>query len=123
MSGRRDPRPRDRVKKGLSRPYTRTYACLSCHETRKRVVEYPDYPDALPCPTCGGEALWMSHRFRAPPKDDDHAWKVIEAVAKLGFRYFPVGEDYPTRLSEVPGFAERQAQRLRKARTTSSPGA
>ena len=56
MWGRKAPRPaltRRAPKPGLSRPYTRTYACMGCHETRKRVVEYPDYPDSLPCPTCG----------------------------------------------------------------------
>lgn len=105
------------AKTGLDRPYTRTYACMACHETRKREVDYPVYPDQLPCPTCGGPALWMSYRFRAPPKGDK-AWRVIEAVAKLGFRYYPVGEDYPTRLSEVAGFAERQAGRLRRPRPT-----
>lgn len=100
------------------RPYTRTYACLACRETRKRVVDWPDYPDRLPCPTCGGLAFWMSYRFRSPPKDDLKAWRVIEAVVAQGFRYSPVGEHYPTTIGEVDGFAARQADRRRPARTS-----
>lgn len=94
-------------------PPTRMYACMGCHETRKRFAGF-HAPDKLPCPTCGADSLLMSKKFHAPPKSDKDAWRVIEAVVSHGFRYHTVAEPYPTHLRDVSGFVERQAETLRR---------
>lgn len=87
------------------------YACFACHCAFKR----PDEADVFwrKCQTCGGRALRMDVRFRAPKKSDDKQWAKVRYLAEHGFVYQKVyrkrgdvwsREEYPQNLEQARDF-------------------
>lgn len=65
------------------------------------------------CPTCGGHALRMDVRFRAPKKSDDKQWAKVRYLVAHGFVYQKVyrkqgevwyRENYPDNLEQARDF-------------------
>lgn len=69
------------------------FACLTCRRVFKRRVtgtgrrNHARPIDVRVCPSCGGEAFLMGANFRAPPRADKAAWRVVEMLVRAGFAY------------------------------------
>ncbi len=72
-------------------------------------------PDKV-CPQCGGIAVGLSRKFKAPARTDIAQWKKVEYLVCHGFRFFrehgPEGPvPYPSTLAEARAFVRRYGKR------------
>jgi DNA-directed RNA polymerase subunit RPC12/RpoP len=89
------------------------FVCFECRKSfkRARVLESPA------CPDCGGSTVWLSQKFKAPPKRNVQAWRVVRFLVDRGFWYGSVYElddegcrrsvAYPKTMAEAGKFAQR----------------
>ena len=93
------------------------YLCLDCRKTLKREVEGPA---TRTCANCGGEAVRMGHRFRAPALSKKQEWDVVLFLVRNGFYFDRVyvststpgtqaSLTYPTSMQEAKAFVEQWA--------------
>ncbi|MDG3007483.1 hypothetical protein [Paludisphaera mucosa] len=63
---------------------------------------------AVPCPDCGRPMVDVGLDFKAPPKADLRAWRILEILAGRGFTFDGcgcyVGYSPPHRLRQVPAW-------------------
>ena len=93
------------------------YVCFTCRKSFKRMVE-PDVaglPDKV-CPQCGGTAVGLSRKFKAPARTDIAQWKKVEYLVRHGFCFFSQHEPggtapYPSTLAEARAFVRRYGKR------------
>ena len=94
--------------------YLRPFACFRCRRSFRRPYE-PGVKER-PCSMCGGVAIQLDRKFKAPRKADRQQWAKVEYLVRHGFRfqsvYGPAGEAvaYPTRLHEAEAFVARYGQ-------------
>jgi DNA-directed RNA polymerase subunit RPC12/RpoP len=75
--------------------YLFPYACFTCRKSFKRELGEPQRK----CPHCGGKAVILSRKFKAPAKDDLKQWKKVEELYLRGFRF--EGGTYPKTLVDM----------------------
>jgi len=67
------------------------------------------------CPQCGKSMAAMGLDFKAPPVDDQEAWKIIEMLYQHGFAFAGcgcgVGYTPPKKLRDVDRFLEQHEKR------------
>ena len=91
--------------------YLRPFACFRCRRSFKRGHETGI--EERPCPLCGGGAILLDRKFKAPRSGDHEQWAKVEYLVRHGFRFQSVyGPDgkviaYPTRLHEAEAFVAR----------------
>jgi hypothetical protein len=94
--------------------YMFPFACFHCRRSFKRSYE-PNVGDR-PCPHCGGLAVRLDRKFKAPPTDDCRQWAKVEYLVAHGFRfesvYNPDGTlvAYPDTLKEAEEFVKRHGR-------------
>jgi hypothetical protein len=90
------------------------FVCLDCRWTAKlplvdvRVADRPSYR----CPKCNKGMLWTGTAFRPPRKDDDEAWRVVEALLNAGFRFRStrLRQRYPRSAKELDRWLQAQRE-------------
>jgi DNA-directed RNA polymerase subunit RPC12/RpoP len=93
-------------------PYLFPYVCFACRKSFKRTIDVnaPGLQDKV-CPECGGKAVGLSRKFKAPARTDIAQWKKVEYLVRHGFRFFSLeGVDavaYPKTLAEARTFVRR----------------
>ena len=107
----------------LGPPYLFPYVCFACRKSFKRRIKpgVPGLPDKV-CPECGGVAIGLARKFKAPARTDIAQWKKVEYLVRHGFRFFSLqGPEgvvaYPETLAEARAFVlryrKREANRLK----------
>ena len=101
----------------MSTPYNMSFVCLVCYKSFKRECgRLPsDYPNALPCPDCGGPAHNFGRHFKAPKKTDRKQWRKVRFLFEHGFRFQKIrltrdaveSVPYPDTLEEAREFVEK----------------
>ena len=61
------------------------FACFRCRRSFKR--SYKPGVEERPCPNCGGVAVRLSRKFKAPPADNGRQWAKVEYFVSQGFRF------------------------------------
>jgi predicted nucleic acid-binding Zn-ribbon protein len=93
--------------------YLHPYACFRCRKSFKRGSRKAVI---LPCPECGGPSIGLTRKFKPPKQSDGKQWEKVEALVRHGFLFWSLDEPYPDSLREVPGFVERHAKFIARAR-------
>ena len=104
----------------MSARYLMPYICFECRRVFRR---RPDrgVPDKV-CPHCGGPAIGLSRKFRAPARADRAQWKKVEFLVRRGFRFYSVYDEnqarvpYPDTLAAARDFVRRFADQSTAAR-------
>ncbi len=107
----------------MSNPYGQhlgaPFACFECRKSFKR----PQEPGVFerPCPSCGGTAYRLMHKFKPPKSADIKQWEKVKFLYDHGFWFQSLGEystpvsidpetyqcpRYPTTLDEARVFVE-----------------
>ncbi len=89
-------------------PYLFPYACFKCRRSFKR----RPVAEELPCPNCGGTAIVLSRKFKAPRASARKQWEKVKYLVDHGFPFESVYHDgqpvrYPKTLAEAKEFVER----------------
>jgi hypothetical protein len=67
-------------------------------------------PRQIVCPDCSRPMVDMGLDFKAPPKDDREAWRILEVLREHGFAFHgcgcSVGFTPPRHLRDVPAWLE-----------------
>ena len=93
------------------RPYLFPFACLTCRKSFRR-TSAPEVSE-LTCPHCGGRAVRLNRKFKAPPRDDLTQWEKVRLLVEHGFRFATVYDEdgysvpYPATLAEARAFVTR----------------
>lgn len=99
---------RERTQKAVAREpeYLVAHACFDCRKSWKVRAA----TEAV-CPHCAAPLFEMGRAFKAPKKADVEQWRKVEALWRLGFRFWSVGstevEPLPSRLRDVDDFVHR----------------
>lgn len=86
------------------------FACFACHRVFRRESKTLDNKV---CPHCGGVAIGLNRKFRAPPRNNEQQWAKVELLVRHGFRFHtPYDEHgkptrYPTTLRAARDFVRR----------------
>lgn len=86
--------------------YLFPHACFSCRKSFRRPVS----EEPRKCPDCGGQAVRLSRKFKAPKKDDVNAWLVVKFVVDSGLVYQSIHleggylAEYPKTMKEAEVF-------------------
>lgn len=82
------------------------YACFGCRRSFKRTVSgsFLERPAVLACPHCGGAAVCLSQKFKAPRQNDVAQWRKVHALVLGGCLFYSRNDPYPETLREVPEF-------------------
>ncbi len=95
--------------------YLFPHACFECRRSFKR--ERDQENDYRKCPHCGGQAIRLSRKFKAPPTADTKQWEKVRQLVAAGFRFqsdykmdahlgYLVEVPYPKTIREVAPFIE-----------------
>jgi hypothetical protein len=107
------------MKKRVAKPapeyhkgYLFPFACFTCRRSFKRAFKRGE--DRRKCPHCGGDAIMLDRKFKAPRSDDVKQWRKVQELVEAGFRFDRVWRhqrdgiyttaQYPEKLSEVGTF-------------------
>ena len=60
--------------------------CLECKISFNRDIDLGSEL-SYPCPECGKPMTLLSHRFRAPKKNDKKAWETVKFLIENGFPF------------------------------------
>jgi DNA-directed RNA polymerase subunit RPC12/RpoP len=92
------------------------YACFGCRRSFKRTVSsnFLKRAAVLACPHCGGAAIGLSRKFKAPRRDDIAQWKKVHALVLGGCLFYSHNDPYPETLREVPGFLHRRRTEIER---------
>ena len=94
--------------------YMHPFACFRCRRSFKRGYER-DIGER-PCPHCGGIAIRLNRKFKAPPSEDREQWAKVEYLVTHGFRFQSLHEAdgtavvYPNTLREAEEFVRRRGR-------------
>jgi DNA-directed RNA polymerase subunit RPC12/RpoP len=92
---------------GLNPPYRMHYACLAC----RKVFRLRHDERKFPCPECGGLMRAVGRDFKAPPRRDVKAWRLVKLLLLEDIRWHACGCDgpgpLPATLREIPEFKRR----------------
>jgi len=106
----RNPNPKPSYQKGYLWPF----ACFKCRRSFKRAYKFG--VATRTCPHCGGDAVQLGRKFKAPPADDAKQWTKVQRLVEAGFRFGDVWDreaakrvsvPYPEKLTEVRDFLRR----------------
>jgi hypothetical protein len=94
--------------------YLFPYVCFTCRKSFKRApIGQKGLPDKT-CPDCGGVAIGLSRKFKAPSRLDAAQWEKVEYLVAHGFRFFSqtdaktrVSVPYPETLKDAREFVRR----------------
>src|SRR3982751_1460370 len=88
------------------------FACFACRKSFKRPQSWNSLHRK--CPHCGGAAIMLDQKFKAPRTSDLKQWRKVQALVEAGFRFGTVSRHeykgaysyakYPEKLSEVAAF-------------------
>src|SRR5687767_5864871 len=64
------------------------YVCFACRKSFRRSVglSVKGLPDKV-CPECGGRAIGLSRKFKAPARSSAAQWAKVEYLVRHGFRF------------------------------------
>jgi hypothetical protein len=82
------------------------FACFACRVAFKRPLP-TDESRRRKCPQCGGSAVLLSRKFKAPPKGNIAQWEKVRFLVEHGFLFQSVGAPYPRTLRAAREFVKR----------------
>ena len=99
----------------VSREYLFPFACFACRHSFRR--PFAPGVDERPCPHCGGRAIRLARKFKAPPTNDKQQWEKVRFLVAHGFRFWSVYDRdglsvaYPKTLKEAEEFVRKYTPR------------
>lgn len=97
--------------------------CFDCRRSFKRPRATVWNPVPPKCPLCGGPAVTLGRKFKAPAATDVKQWEKVRRLVDAGFRFqtlwvwdavkeMKVPARYPEKLNEADAFIRRFSAHL-----------
>ncbi len=103
------------------RGYLHPFACFRCRRSFKRCFAGDN---ERPCPHCGGVAVRLNRKFKAPRRADREQWAKVEYLVRHGYRFQSLPQvdgrpvAYPATLRAAEVFVSRYGRLAAQPRNT-----